>query len=91
MKTLDLLTLVLVMWLAVAGLAGASSGVERPREAMASGTTSASVGSVTLQGTVGQPLVGVRIVSDVQLSHGFWRGQGARYVIHIPVVFKEQP
>jgi hypothetical protein len=90
MKALNLLMVGLVLWLAVAGVAGASGSVNRPREVMASGGTSATAGSVTLQATVGQPFVGARTAADVHLSQGFWPGQEARYLIYLPVVLKEQ-
>ncbi len=91
MKVFSLFALVLVLWLAAAGLAGANSSVNRPREVMASGGTSVTAGSVTLRATVGQPLVGVRTAGNVQLGQGFWHGQEIRYLLHLPVVLREQP
>ena len=59
--------------------------VEETRAVGAAGFTSASVGSVTLNGTLGQPFVGVSSSGNVDLSHGFWHGV-VDNTIYLPVI-----
>ena len=91
MKAIHVLTLVLALSL-VAGLALASGDVERPREVLGAGASSATAaGEVSLQGTLGQPLVGVVSSSGaVTLGQGFWHG-AAQYRIYLPVALRNQP
>jgi uncharacterized iron-regulated membrane protein len=95
MKAIHVLTLVLVLSLLTAGLALASwpdrqdrqGSPMRPREVLSGGASNATAaGGVSLQGTLGQPLVGVVSGSggDLTLAQGFWHGAPA-YRIYLPL------
>jgi len=62
--------------------------VEQPRAVGSAGFTSASIGPVTLRGTLGQPFVGVSRSGNVALGHGFWHGEGVGYTVYLPVVLR---
>ena len=57
--------------LLVAGVATFAHG-QSVRGVLGNGGASASNGAIVLQGTVGQPVVGLSIGGGVQLGHGFW-------------------
>jgi hypothetical protein len=83
--------LVLVLFLAVAGVALANGGVERPREVLSGGASdSAAAGGIALRATLGQPVVGVVTSGggDVTLGQGFWLGGSAVYNIYLPLVIR---
>ena len=61
-------TLALALVAAVAAIAHGQS----VRSVLGSGGASASNGSVVLQGTVGQSIVGLSTGAGFQLGHGFW-------------------
>ncbi len=82
--------------LVVSGVAAGSvqpQAVERSRQVIAGGGTSATAGGVTLRATLGQPFVGSSTGGDVKIGHGFWHGGevvASRYV-YLPVVLKNYP
>ena len=85
--------ILVISWLAVlllaSGVAAAQElllAVELPRVVGAAGFTSTSVGSRTLHGTLGQPLVGMSHSGNVDLGHGFWHGGEVGHTIYLPVV-----
>jgi hypothetical protein len=62
---------------------------ERPREVIAAGYTDAAVTDVALQGTLGQPFVGLSRSDGVALGQGFWYGLGeVTYRIYLPLVIR---
>ena len=74
--------------LLTSGAATASALLQTPEETRAVGSagfTSASVGSVTLNGTLGQPFVGVSHSGNVDLGHDFWHGV-VDNTIYLPVI-----
>ena len=89
MKTkIPLLILVLILAMAVTGAALTSGNIEMPRWVLSSGATDSSGGEVTLQGTLGQPVVGVVSSGDVTLGQGFWYGgdrSASGYTIYLPL------
>ena len=82
--------------LLVSGVAAGSvqtQAIERPRQVIAGGGTSATASGVTLRATLGQPFVGSGTSGNVRLGHGFWGGGHiveAGYV-YLPVVLKSYP
>ncbi len=56
---------------------------------MAGGGGSDSGTGVTLDGTLGQAVVGIDSGSSYELSAGFWGGVATEYKIFIPVVLKQ--
>ena len=91
MKAMHVLTLALVLSLLVAGLALAAGDVERPRQVLSGGASQATAaGGASLQGTLGQPLVGVVSGSGgrITLTQGFWHG-AEQVHIYLPVVTRQ--
>jgi hypothetical protein len=88
MKTFTrILPLALALSLLVAGLVLAAGDLERPREVLSAGASeSTAAGGVSLQGTLGQPLVGIVSGSGgrITLGQGFWHG-AAQYRIYLPL------
>ena len=83
------LPVVLAMSLIVGGVAAAavlSPPVELRRAVGGAGATSATVGDVTLRGTLGQPFVGVHAGDDVTVKYGFWHGVEVGEVVYLPLV-----
>jgi hypothetical protein len=88
MKRRILVSSLLAIFLLTSGAAAASAllqTVEETRAVGSAGFTSASVGSVTLNATLGQPFVGVNSNGNVDLSHGFWHGV-VDNTIYLPVI-----
>jgi hypothetical protein len=56
---------------------------------MAGGGGNDSSTGVTLDGTLGQAVVGVDTSSPYELSAGFWGGTMVEYSIYIPLILKE--
>jgi len=59
--------------------------------AMASGGAPSSGDSITMNGTLGQPLVGLSTGGDVVLSAGYWVAgavASAEYLVYLPVVMR---
>ncbi len=90
MKTKILIfTLVLALFLGVAGVALANGDVELPRWVLGGGASDSAGGDVTLRATLGQPVVGVVSGGDVTLGQGFWHGgslPGGGYDIYLPLI-----
>ncbi len=63
-----------------------SPPVELRRAVGGAGATSATVGDVTLRGTLGQPFVGVHAGDDVTVKYGFWHGVEVGEVVYLPLV-----
>ena len=78
--------------LLAAALVGAGprpqEAVTQPRHVLSGGATSATAGTVTLRGTLGQPLVGGTRGGAVALGHGFWHGAtpGTDHALYVPLV-----
>jgi hypothetical protein len=82
-----ILSLALVLILVVAGLALANGGVELSRWTLGGGASDSTAGDITLQATLGQPIVGVVSNGDVTLGQGFWHGQD-KFEIYLPTILK---
>jgi hypothetical protein len=52
---------------------------------VAGGGSPSSADSITMNGTLGQPVVGQSSGGDVSLETGYW-GAGAEYLIYLPLV-----
>jgi hypothetical protein len=92
MKTrVSILTFALALALLVAGLALAAGDVERPRQVLSGGASQATTaGGASLQGTLGQPVVGVVSGSGgrITLGQGFWHG-AEQHHIYLPVLTRQ--
>jgi hypothetical protein len=55
---------------------------------IASGGGHAESGSFTLDGTIGQPFVGIADAAPYELCSGFWCGAGGGYWIYLPVILR---
>ena len=89
MKTKILILLqVLIISLVVVGLALANGTVDLPRWVLGSGASDASAGDVTLQSTLGQPIVGGISGGDITLEQGFWHGSSNQHDIYLPLILK---
>ena len=76
MKTkILILILVVVLSLAVVGLALADGGLAWPRWVLSSGASESTAGDVAIHATLGQPMVGVISQGDVTLRQRFWHGE----------------
>ncbi len=72
MKTKILIfSLVMVLSLAIVGLALANNGVAVPRWVLGGGASDSTAGDTTLRATLGQPIVGVVSDGNVTLGKGF--------------------
>ena len=85
MKT-KILILALVLVLLVTGVALANGSLDLPRWVVSGGGSDSSGGDVTLQATLGQPVVGAVSGGNVTLGQGFWHGGSDGYKIYIPLV-----
>ena len=87
-----ILTVVLVLSVAVTGLALASDGLTRPRAVLGGGATVATAGDVGLRATLGQPVVGMVSGGQTGLGQGFWHSgaatAGGRH-IYLPLVMRD--
>lgn len=87
MKTKILIfSLVMVLSLAIVGLALANNGVAVPRWVLGGGASDATAGDTTLRATLGQPMVGVVSDGNVTLGQGFWHGGSSGHNIYLPLV-----
>ena len=88
MKT-RILILALALLLSVAGAVLAKGVGEQPREVLSGGVSDSAAGDVTLQATLGQPVVGTVTSGGggVTMGQGFWHG--APYHFYVPLVFKD--
>jgi len=82
----SILLLVLVA-LVVVGVALAANGYKITRHVISSGGGQAKAGHYTLDGTVGQAVVGVNSNSPYELGAGFWYGM-SRYRVYLPMVIR---
>ena len=89
MKTKRLiLTLVLALFLAAAGSALAVNYIELLRWVLGGGASDSSAEDVTLQGTLGQPIVGDISGGNITLEQGFWHGSSNLQDIYLPLILK---
>jgi hypothetical protein len=86
--------LVLVLFLAAAGVSLANDTVELPRWVLGGGASDSTAGGgVALRATLGQPVVGLVASSggEITLGQGFWRGgilPEGLYHVYLPLVEK---
>jgi hypothetical protein len=96
LRLLLILALAMIIGLSVVGALAAetSSGlgaISRPRHVMDAGSQAVSVNGVSMRGSLGQPIVGVRSNGDVVLEQGFWHGRETGeegLSIYLPLVMK---
>jgi len=82
-------TKILILSLVAVGVVLANNGGELPRQVLGGGASSSAGGDVTLQATLGQPVVGGITGGDVTLGQGFWYGTTpAGYNIYLPLVIR---
>jgi len=67
----------------------ADGGYDLPWSVLGGGGGSLGNGGITLDGTVGQPVVGQVSVSSYALCTGFWCGAAGEYRVYLPVVLRE--
>ncbi|MDY6877991.1 MAG: hypothetical protein SWK90_17550 [Chloroflexota bacterium] len=85
----------LIVILPFAGVALASGTPSIDWWVIGSGGESTTVGSTSLNSTIGQWMVGSDTVGDIQLGSGFWGGGGpagavGEYRIFLPLVLREK-
>ncbi len=74
----------------VLGVVGAAGGgYDLPWSVLGGGGGSLGNGGITLDGTVGQPVVGQVSASSYALCTGFWCGAAGEYRVYLPVVLRE--
>ena len=83
-KTLLFLLLTVVM-LGLAGVVLAAEGVSIDWRVIAAGGDRAVGGEVVLNGTIGQPIIGVSYGSGLSLRAGYWGGLPAMYKVFLPM------
>jgi hypothetical protein len=84
--------LILVTFLLLAGTVLASNGPEIPRYVIGSGGGHVEAGNSTLDGTIGQAVVGVVSHAPYELCSGFWcRGAVVEYKIYLPIILRNYP
>lgn len=88
-----ILTLALALLGIVGGAALANGGPEKPREVLGSGVSDSTAPGVSLQATLGQPVVGVVASSGgVSLGQGFWHGgslAAGGHRVYLPLIQKQ--
>ena len=89
-RTTVLVTIALVL---VVSTALARSGYDLSWWTVDGGGGTASSGSYTLGGTIGQPDAGILTGGDYTLGGGFWRGGGvaAGYKVYLPMILRRYP
>jgi hypothetical protein len=90
-KQLIMLSLIACLALAAVPIASGAVGTAIDWGVFSSGGGSASSGSVSLNGSLGQPVVGVSSGGETQLSAGFWHAQAAGappYQVMLPLVVR---
>jgi hypothetical protein len=83
-----ILALVLVLFLAAAGVALANDGIELPRWVLGGGASDSAAAGVALRATLGQPVVGSVSGGGFALGQGFWGGARPGYDIYLPLVIR---
>ena len=88
-----LLTLAALLFLAGSVLAQSSAGYDLSWWTVDGGGGTASGGSYTLVGTIGQPDAGILAGGDYTLGGGFWGGGGAAagYKVYLPMILRQYP
>lgn len=96
MKAIRILTLVLALSLLLVGLAGSAvpDAIDWWVIAGGGGPLIGS-GHVTLNATLGQPIIGPSAGDHLQLSAGYWQQvpepPAAAYFIYLPIVLRDAP
>jgi len=83
-KALMLLLLTMGL-LGLAGVVLAAEGVSIDWRVIAGGGDRAVGGEVVLNGTIGQPIIGVSYGSGLSLRAGYWGGLPAMYKVFLPM------
>ena len=87
-RSLALSVLIVLLLTGTALSASNAPGVyEMQRHVIAGGGGHSEAGGFTLDGTVGQAVVGVTSQEAYTLCSGFWCGMG-RYTVHLPLVLR---
>ena len=82
----------LVVSLLFAGVALGSGTPSIDRWVIGGGGGSVAVGGISLDGTIGQWVVGSDKSGTIELGHGFWGGGwDERYAIYLPLVLMNYP
>jgi hypothetical protein len=84
---------VLALALAIAslgtGLALANGAAERSRQVLSGGASDATAaGGVSLQATLGQPMVGPSGQGSYKLCTGFWCGLAEEHDVYLPLIMR---
>jgi hypothetical protein len=90
-KQFIMLNLVACLVLAAVPIASGAVGTVIDWGGFSGGGGSASSGSVSLNGSLGQPVVGVSSAGETQLSAGFWHVQAVGplpYQVMLPLVVR---
>ena len=82
---IKILILCVVLLLVVAGVALANGSLELPRWVIGSGASYSTAGDVSVQATLGQPIVGVVSGGNTFLGQGYWHGSSGNN-IYLPLV-----
>jgi hypothetical protein len=82
---LGLLLLILVVWVSKP-VSGQNRALGLDWWVMSGGGGAVSNGNVSLQGTLGQPIIGVSAATEVTLSAGFW--QTLWYHLFLPLMIR---
>ncbi len=88
---LTTLTAVLLCSLLLAGTALANGTTVIERHVIGSGGGHAQAASYTLDGTIGQPVVGTAGSGPYELCSGFWCSAAVAYGIYLPLVQRGFP
>ncbi len=82
------LGLVIAALLVAASVLASSAGPAVDWWVVSGGGGSASGGNITLDATLGQPIVGASAGNDITLNAGYWYGGATtpQYCIYLPVV-----
>ena len=90
MKKIVLISvLALAVMLVVTGVALAVAGAQVQREIISGGASASAGGGISMQATLGQPVVGVISGGDVTLEQGFWHSVVAVvYQVFLPLVLR---
>ncbi len=81
----------LLSWLALLLLAGAALAQGAPAipwHVIGGGGEHVGAGAISLDGTLGQPMVGQIANLSYTLCAGYWCGAGAEYRIYLPLVLR---
>ena len=91
-KKQSILVLILLGGLFLAGVVRAAPPATLERYVIGSGGGHTEAGSYTLDGTIGQAVVGVDIASPFELCSGFWCGLDAEdtsHIFYLPIIMKQ--